>query len=48
MHDVSLQAVIYAFLRYYYGLISECEAFTALIYAIPIWWRSIYAIPIWL
>ena len=32
MHDVSLQAVIYAFLRYYYGLISECEAFTALIY----------------
>jgi hypothetical protein len=34
MHDVSLQAVIYAFLRYYYGLISECEAFTALIYAI--------------
>lgn len=34
MHDVSLQAVIYAYLRYYYGLISESEAFTALVYAI--------------
>jgi len=34
MHDVSLQTVIYAYMRYHYGLISECEAFTALVYAV--------------
>jgi hypothetical protein len=34
MHDTSSQAVIWAYLKYHYGMIEEYEAFTALIFAI--------------
>lgn len=34
MHDTSIQTVIWAYLKYHYGMLKEYEAFTALVFAV--------------